>query len=139
VTEERRHLDLPDRRKYTYAQLEEKIDEHADYLEQRLSRFFKRCLIVFAIIGISCTLAIAGYGIVLRAVQTQRRDACLAQNQRHDATLAALNKIINDAIRDNPKQAKEIRQSIDANVRLINALAPKVNCDRVAPERGFLP
>lgn len=139
MTEERRHLELPDRRKHTYAELEQKIDDHADHLEERLGTFIRRILIAFAIIGITCTLALAGYGLVLRAIQNQRREACLAQNQRHDATLATLNKIIKDAVRDHPEQAKQLRSSVDANVKLINALAPRINCDKVAPERGFLP
>lgn len=139
MTEERRRLELPDRRKNTYEQLEDRLDQHIDEIEGHLQKWIRRGLIAFSIIGVTCTLAVGGYGIVLRAIQNQRREACLAQNQRHNATLAALNKIVIDAIRDNPDQAPEIRKSVKANVQLINALAPKVNCDKVAPERGILP
>src|SRR4051794_5044631 len=86
-TEERRRLELPDRRKQTYASLEKRIDTHVAYLEAKLSKWIRRGLIAFSVIALACTLALIGYGAALHSVQGQRHEACENQNGRHDRTL----------------------------------------------------
>jgi hypothetical protein len=44
-----------------------------------------------------------------------------------------------ELVKKHPEQAATIRESISANVKIINALAPKQNCNKVAPRGGFLP
>lgn len=139
-TEERRKLELPDRRKQTYASLEKRIDDHVDHIEQTLQRWIKLGLIAFGIIALGCVLGLVGYGAVLREVQNQRHDACLNQNERHDNTVTLFRKAAADAIKKNPRQAQQIRQNINTNLRIINALAPKLDCDKVAPRgHDFFP
>lgn len=138
-TEERRRLELPDRRKETYRALAKRIDDHADHIENKLQKWIRRGLIAFSIIALACTLALIGYGASLHSVQGQRHDSCLNQNQRHDRTLALFRSAARDAIKKHPSQAADIRENIAANVSIINALAPKQDCDKVAPQGGFLP
>jgi autonomous glycyl radical cofactor GrcA len=138
-TEERRKLVLPDRRKNTYADLERRIDDHANHIEDRLSRWLRLGLVAFAIIGVVCTISLVGFGIVLREVQNQRHEACTNQNGRHDRTLTLFRAAASDAIKRDPERAPEIRRSINTNVAIINALAPKQNCDVIAPKGDFFP
>lgn len=53
--------------------------------------------------------------------------ACREVNQRHDATIHQLNVLVN-AIPDKDRRARA-RQNIAGTVALINALAPKHNCE----------
>lgn len=138
-TEERRKLELPDRRKETYASLEQRVDAHADHIEKTLATWIRRGLIAFSIIALFSMLALVGYGIALNSVQDQRHEVCLNQNGRHDRTLALFRKAAADTIKKHPEQAKGIRENIGANIAIINALAPKQDCDKVAPQGGLLP
>lgn len=139
-TEERRKLELPDRRKETYAALEKRIDEHVDHIEAMLQKWIRRGLIAFSIIAIGCALGLLGYGYVLRQIQNQRHEVCQNQNNRNDQTLKLFRDAAADLIKKHPEQAVTVRESIDANVRIINALAPKQNCDKIAPRGGdFFP
>ena len=137
--ENRRRLNLPDRRKNTYQQLEERLDEHIDKIEAYVHRWIKRGLIACAIIGTACVLGLAGFGYVLREVQRQRHEACLNQNRRHDATVKAFRNEAANFLKDHPEQRAAVLASRAANLRIINALAPQQNCDKVAPERNLLP
>lgn len=139
VTEERRRLELPDRRKNTYEQLEERLDEHIDEIEGHLQKWIKRGLIAFSIIALCCILALIGFGFVLREVQGQRHDVCTAQNKRHDQTIRLFNVAEADAIKKHPEQKSQLDDSKAANLAIINALAPKQNCDKIAPEGRFFP
>lgn len=74
-------------------------------------------------------------------IQTSReqsaRSSCLEQNKRHDDTIATLNNFVTAYKAKHPdateKQRRDIQQSVDGNVSLINALVPKDNCaERVA-------
>ena len=136
---ERRRLELPDRRKHTYASLEKRIDDHADHIEGSLAKWIRRGLVAFTIISVGCILALIGYGIILREIQDQRHEACTAQNTRHDRTITLFQDAAAKLIREHPEQADQVRENIGTNLRIINALAPKQNCDQVAPERGILP
>lgn len=138
-TEERRRLELPDRRKQTYASLERRIDVHVDQLEKLLATWIRRGLIAFSIIAIACTLALIGYGAALHSVQAQRHGTCENQNHRHDRTLALFREAAAALVKKHPDQAAQVQESIGANVRIINALAPKQDCNKIAPQGGFLP
>lgn len=72
-----------------------------------------------------------------QGIQTERRDAtlraCQDQNDRHDATFAALDKL---AVRDGLQakttaQKLRAQQTIDGTKALVDALAPKRDCVKV--------
>lgn len=154
--EERRKLELPDRRKTTYADLEKKIDEHAEHLEERISNWIRRGLVAYAIIAFFCTVALIGFGFVLaeqqdtsdqlatlvdqneqtaKDIQQQRADStrisCENTNQRNvntSAQLTALSKADEDQ-RKTEAGKKEVRRRRDVTLSLIDALSPVQNCD----------
>jgi hypothetical protein len=139
VGEERRRLELPDRRKNTYKLLEQRLDEHFGYLQALLTKWIKRGLIAYAIVAVACALALLGYGIILKEIQHQRHQVCTNQNERHDRSLRLFEVAAAQLAREHPEQADQIRENREFNIRIINSLAPRQNCDKVAPERGLLP
>lgn len=137
-TPERRSL--TDRRKEEYDALDKKIDQKFDVLTSRLSGFIAKALAGFVIIGITSTIALIGFALVLDhegnntdAIQQQRKDSiersCNDQNKRHDDTINAFDTVADAAVKTNPSRAKEIRASVKANLLIINAVVPKQNCD----------
>lgn len=134
--EERRKLGLPDRRKQTYASLEKLIDDHAEYLDAKLSRWIKLGLLAFSIIAMFCILGLVGYGVVLREIQNQRHEACQGQNVRHDRTVVLFKKEAADLVKKHPEQANAVAENTAANLRIIDSLTPKQDCNKLAP-RGW--
>lgn len=88
---------LPDRRRHGYKELEEKLEEHAHEMEDRLRKFFTKALIAFAIVGVTSAGSLLGFGILLKVIQNQRYDAsyqnCRQQNIRHDEAVAEARKV----------------------------------------------
>lgn len=133
---ERRQLGLPDRRQHTYAELKKRLDEHIEVIEVRLHRFFKKALFIFAVIGITSAISIFGFGITLSQIKDTRRDfvrdTCLAQNHRNRATVAEFYRVAKELKKQYPNRAAEIDQSVKTNLRLINTLAPRQNCEKLS-------
>lgn len=139
---------LPDRRDPGwYEDLVKELHMHADRLEQRLHRFFTGCLIAFSIIGVATSISLVGFATVLSqrdetfaAIQEQRRNFvrqdCLEQNARNAETKAALIVGSDADIRDAPSKAAadEVRRRRDVALGLIDALAPRRNCDQEADQ-----
>lgn len=144
--------DLPDRRKHGYKELEEKLEEHAKENKAQLAGFISKSLIAFGIIGLMCTVALAGFGIVLgkladqsdraeelakenRAlavvIQKERRTECENTNLRHDGAVAALIKGSDEDQANAPNEAarKEIRRRRNVTIALLDALAPHQECE----------
>lgn len=125
----------PDRRKEDYDKLDKKIEEFKADLLSRLERFIRKALFAFAIIGITSAIGLLGFGLALRAVQKARedfiRDSCVAQNKRHDKTISAFNEAAAAAMKKYPTRAAEIRDSVNTNLGIIDALAPKQNCEQL--------
>jgi hypothetical protein len=130
---------FPDRRKHGYKELEDKLDKHATEIKDRLAIFIRRGLIAFAIVGVFTTLALFGFGYLLREqhkttdlIQEQRRDAvrttCEEQNKRHDRTVAVLERVLRDAEKKTPERKAQIEAARASNLLLINALAPHRDC-----------
>jgi hypothetical protein len=77
-------------------------------------------------------------------IQASRVDAtrttCLEQNNRHDHTIATLYAEI-EKLRPTltPDERKNLKRNIAANVALIDALAPKADCDRRTKRLTKLP
>jgi hypothetical protein len=133
---------LPDRRQDEYHALNTKIDERFEALTNRFARFITKALMAFTVIGLTSAIALLGFGLVLRRegrntddIQKQRREsiliACRDQNIRHDNTVIQFRRIAATATANNPKQAKQIRRNIEANLKIIDAIAPKQDCDRL--------
>lgn len=132
---ERRKLDLPDRRQHTYEELAKQLDAHTVEVERRLHRFFKKALFIFAVIGITSAVALLGFTLVLGEIKKTRRDfvevLCKEQNRRHDKTIAKFKSASAEAIKRTPKFAKEIEASVQDNLEIIDALAPKQDCKKL--------
>lgn len=156
--DERRKMNIPDRRKNTYRALENKVDEYFDHIEARLSRFFTKALFIFATISLTSAFALLGFGIVLGnqrdtndklkdqvkanrrlglAIQEQRRnfilDSCREQNRRNRNTKRTLRLGADIDQRNAPFEARaEIRRRRNVTLGLIDALAPVQNCKEEA-------
>jgi len=73
-------------------------------------------------------------------IQTQRADAirsnCRDQNARHDDTIHALDTVLAKYLKTaTPQQAAQLRGVRSQNVLLINALAPKRNCETLVKQQ----
>lgn len=137
-----RRLSLPDRRTHTYDALENHLDERVDKIENIISRWIKRGLIAFGIIGMTTFLAIGGVFLLLGEVQDTRSDFvrsnCESQNQQHNQSVAAL---VTAADRDiaaakqnkDTSQGKvsvaEIQNRKAVTIGLIDALRPNQDCE----------
>lgn len=133
----------PDRRREGWHdEVVDELNKHADRIEARLRKFYLKALIAIAIIGLTSAVALAGFGYLLRkqhdttnAIQEQRKEsifrACDDQNKRHDNSFTEFNKAAADYIKKHPKEADQVRESVDANLAIIEALSPKQECDKV--------
>lgn len=88
-------------------------------------------------IGIATAYGIPRVLALGHEIQTQRREGiiseCRDQNRRHDRTIAKLDSIAATLSKGKSAAVKaSIRQSISYNVELIDALAPKQNCVKLA-------
>lgn len=135
ITDERRQLDLPDRRQHTYADLEKRLDDHVVAIEMRLHAFFMKSLFIFAVIGITSATALFGFTIALNKIKETRRDfvesSCIAQNKRHDITISKFKAASKRAIKRTPEFAEAIRAGVKDNLAIIDAIAPKQNCQKL--------
>jgi hypothetical protein len=119
----------PERRK-GYAEIKLTIDQRMGYLEQCFRRWLTRGLIAFAIIGLASTVALIGYGVVLRQAAHDRLEACENRNDRHDNAVNALIVGSNEDIQNAPTEAAktEIKRRRDVTLAIIAGVAPKVVC-----------
>lgn len=117
------------------------LEYHATQITNRFTRFYKKALIAFAILGVTNTVALVGFGIVLdnqsdlsADIQQQRFDTlvqfCQDTNQRN----AAVNKEINDAVLQQSDAEQKANAEGTAAFRLIiNASVPYTeNCTEEA-------
>jgi hypothetical protein len=111
--------DGPERRE-GYAELAQRLDEHANHISERFSRWFRLGLIAFAIIGVTSAIALVGFGYALREIQMQRREICESQNRRHDNTINRLN----NTDRFSPEGRK-------VTTALVDALVPVQDCSKI--------
>lgn len=128
-----------------YRELENKLNEHAREIEQKFHKWFIRGLVAFGIMSLGVILGLVGYGLLLNKQgdllaqfkETRKefvRDSCLAQNKRHDNTIAKLNTLSAKSIKQR-KTATGRKRAEDgrvATIGLIDALAPKQNCKKLA-------
>ncbi len=134
----RRRLAIPDRRKHTYQQLEDRLDKHIDAIEERFERWFKRGLIAFALIGLATATALGGFGYLLYDQKQDALAACENVNVRHNN---AINALIAGSNEDQlnaktPEARLEIQRRRDVTIGLIDAVLPVTDCanpDKVKP------
>lgn len=121
---------VPDRREAGWhEELKKELTEHADRIETRMRRFYSRALGAFAVMGIACAVALAGFGVVLdaqkattAAIQDQRYDAilqnCLDTNVRHDNAIKNIDKAVERAPKSqrDPKGLAAFKAIIEATV-----------------------
>lgn len=127
---------FPDRRKGSLEALEKHVDDHIKKIEGRLSKWLFRGLIAYAVIALACVGALIGFEVVIDQIQATRKEfirtTCEAQNKRNANTIKKFRKASNEAIKRNPKFAKEIRKGRKDNEAIINALAPKQDCKKLS-------
>lgn len=137
------------------------LDAHIAKTEERLSRWLKRGLVAFGIIGITCAVALCLFGMVLKEqkstadqletlvqqnrqivldIQQQRRDATLVDCEKTNARNAGTQKALKDGsdqdIANAPTEAAkdEIRRRRDVTIGLINAVSPVQDCQALVKE-----
>lgn len=141
--EERRQN--PDRREPGwYEDMRKELTEHAERIEHRLRRFYSRALGAFAVMGIACAIALAGFGVVLdaqgdttAAIQDQRYDAllenCLDTNVRHDRVIKRIDQATSKLPR---KQRQRSRKQTEAFKSILEAAVPyTTDCRKFASSR----
>lgn len=120
--------DGPERRE-GYAELAQRLDDHADEIAARFSRWFRGGLIVIVMIGLSSCTALIGFGYAIKEIQQQRKEACESQNARHDAAIVQLHEQTTARIKKRPEQTTRLLESQAVAINLIDALAPEQDCD----------
>ncbi len=127
----RRRMDIPDRRKNTYESLEIKVHEYFEEVETRLNQFFIKALFIFATISITSAVALLGFGILLGdqretndklkdQVQTNRLLSLAIQNQRRN--------FIFENCRDQNRRNRDAKKALPDQSLLIDTLIPIQNC-----------
>jgi hypothetical protein len=128
-----------------YQELEDKLSKHAKGIEEKLHRWLVRGMIILGCMALCTIIALVGFGVVLsQQSDTQAsfkntrkafvRDSCAAQNKRHDKTIKKLGKLYGPAFAraKTTERKKRLLQNREATIGLIDALAPKQNCDKLA-------
>jgi hypothetical protein len=93
-----------------YQELEDKLSQHARGIEEKLHRWLVRGLVLFGLMALCTVVALVGFGVVLsQQSDTQAsfkatrkafvRDSCVAQNKRHDKTIAKAQQVVRSGIR----------------------------------------
>ena len=130
MNENERRLQIPDRRKNTYDALEVHVDQEIGKIRDQFHHWFVRGLIAFAVIGVAVTVALAGFGYLLKKESDTNRRLCENQNIRHDNGTTVLMVGSNQDQENAPNEAAraEIRRRRDVSLGIIDMVAPKVNC-----------
>lgn len=112
-----------------HQELREELEAYAKRGEERNRQFFSRALAAFAVMGIACAIALAGFGVVLDAqkrttadIQDQRYQAllqnCLDINVRHDNTISRIDQAAKRTPKKqrNPRGIKLFKYILEASV-----------------------
>jgi hypothetical protein len=100
-------------------------------LKKELHHFFKRIWLIVIVIGLTSVVGLAGFGYLLRQERNEALARCENQNTRHDNAIYALIAGSNeDQLNQKDSVAdEEIRRRRDVTIGLIDALAPKTDCE----------
>ncbi len=126
----------PDRRRNGwYKEFEDRLERHAERVEERQSRFFSKALIAFAVIGLASAIALFGFGVTLKNQNQQNEQiqqeryrnlliSCDEQNEQHDKAI---------------QRAKDVgldKDSLRLVILLVDELQPYTyNCEAYARDR----
>lgn len=130
-----------------YRELENRLDAQARDIRERFHRWFLISLTAFAVVGLTSSIALVGFGLLLTKqgqftsdIQQQRRDTingqCLDQNNRHNDTVDRLiraEKVAEKKAATLSAKLK-IRNSVEVSLGLIDSLAPLRDCNEVVRE-----
>lgn len=136
--DERRQLDMPDRRKTPYDSISKKLDDHIAEIEERLRRFFTKALVAFAVLGITSAIGLFGFAFVLDEIQEQRYvsilDTCNDTNARHDNVIAQIDTAVASVPEGRRRELAEERA--EPFKLIITAAVPKTeDCEAFAKDR----
>jgi hypothetical protein len=108
-------------------------------LKKDLQHFFKEVWVVVVLIGVVCTVALAGFGIFLRHQDQTAKEFCQNQNIRHDNAIYSLIAGSNQDQLDAPTDAArtDIRRRRDVTIGIIEAIAPKTDCSDSAKVKAI--
>lgn len=104
-------------------------------LKEELHYFFRRIWVVVIVIGLTSTAGLVGFGFLIKHVHDEAIQRCENQNTRHDNAVYMLIAGSN-VDQQNQKDSvadEEIRRRRDVTLGLIDALAPKTDCDNPEP------
>lgn len=120
------------------------LTPHQQYLEDRLRRFFIRCLAIVAALGLICAASLAGFTVLLREqhnitsdIQRARYDSLLTSCNEQNSKNLAVNTEIDKAIQQLPPKRRELADKKSKPFRLIlNASVPlTLDCFAYAQNR----
>lgn len=101
-------------------------------LKSELYYFFRQIWVIVIAIGVVCTIGLGGFGYLLLKQQQEALERCHNQNIRHDNAITALIVGSNKDIQNADKlglSPDEIRRRRDVTIDLIDAIAPKTDCN----------
>lgn len=96
-------------------------------LKGEIHHFFFRIWLVLILIGLVCTVSLAGFGYLLYEQKQDVLKRCENFNVRHDnATFALISGSNQDLLNAKTEEARiEIRRRRDVTIALIDSIAPK--------------
>jgi hypothetical protein len=117
-------------------------DREIELAERRVTRLRRRERVTRALdvaSRLGWIVAIALWMLGFNAIQSSReetvRTSCIEQNERHDDTITALDKLLAEVNgRPGAPSPQELQQSRTATVLLIDALAPLRDCEQRVDE-----
>lgn len=124
-----------------YKELKESLETQSKKTEERLHRWLVMGLVAFAIIGLTSSVGLVGFGLVLKKqnnittqqgnvtneIQQQRfdslLDACKDQNIRHDRVISRIDKAV-AAVPPPPARQRKARESAKPFKLILEAAVP---------------
>lgn len=117
-----------------------KLDAVRKMVKEINAPFKKAIFFGLFCLAVASGIAIKGNSDQTKNIQDSRRtsikEQCKDQNSRHDHVITALDVALAPRLKQgNPKQDAAILQRRVSTILLIDALAPKQDCDQVVKER----
>jgi uncharacterized protein HemX len=100
-----------------------------DDIAHQYELWSKRTLVILSVLVVFMILGGLVSGYLYWRIQQSRENACLAVNERHDNAIEKLNIILDAAVEKGTLPKANRQDVFDQNKLLVEALAPKRNCD----------
>lgn len=105
---------------------------------ERIAGAIWRLRIFAAVFLVAFSFGLWRVAVQSNDIQQSREDAirqsCEDTNARHDHTIAQLNILLDQALKDHPEDRARIEQSRASTTLLIDALVPRQDCDRLVSD-----